>query len=167
MQVLRGCCASPHWAEECAAHPSVRVASAALLGDGLAVTWDLSHAGAAMVQRWAGFLTDADVSWGGAAPLHGVAKHRIGRGAGLPLHGVAKHRIGRRELLLMQVLRGCCALPHWAEECAAYPSVRVASTAVLGDGLAVTWDLSHAGAAVVQRIPAIDVAHPGKDSSTV
>ena len=88
----------PAWAEECAAHPSVRVASAALLGDGLAVTWELSHAGAAMVQRWAGFLTDADVSWGGAAPLHGVAKHRIGRGAGLPLHGVAKHRIGRREL---------------------------------------------------------------------
>ena len=58
----------PAWAEECAAHPSVRVASAALLGDGLAVTWELSHAGAAMVQRWAGFLTDADVSWGGAAP---------------------------------------------------------------------------------------------------
>jgi hypothetical protein len=53
----------PAWAEECAAHPSVRFAGAALLGDGLASSLTL-----------------------------------MCPGAGLPLHGVAKHRIGRREL---------------------------------------------------------------------
>ena len=74
----------PAWAEECAAHPSVRVASAALLGDGLAVTWELSHAGAAMVQRWAGFLTDADVSWGGAAPCTAWRNTGLVVGRGCP-----------------------------------------------------------------------------------